>query len=311
MPFEAVEKTSEALASAYETFVHPFIAPVVTPAAAGVIRTFNSQRVQRWALSDLNPFLSPLKSMADMAKANRAPRDNDGPMATMERWTAAITTASWDLYRDMRDATVENTFFRTYGAMRIGMAPAEKEIAAEEPVDVRNTSQVKEALSHIEEGDRTKAMVRAALLLVKAGTGRRRLSAMKRVRELVGQEVGLLDMPTDIARGIIREQSYIVDFEPKKALAALPKLLRTSDDRRRVIDLIGRLESRMEANTKQAALLGDIRHLLAKRSTEGKGKAEPITVALTEDPAHVRPQAAARHRSTRHAREYRRTRASS
>ena len=103
----------------------------------------------------------------------------------------------------------------------------------QEPVDVRDTPLVKEALSHIEEGDRTKAIVRTALLLMKAGTGRRRLSAMKRARELVGKDVGLLDMPAEAARGIIREQSYIVDYEPEKALAALPKLLRTADDRRR------------------------------------------------------------------------------
>jgi hypothetical protein len=153
-------------------------------------------------------------------------------------------------------------------------------------------------------------MVRTALLLVKAGTGRRRLSAMKRVRELVGQEIGLLDMPTDIARGIIREQSFIVDFEPERALAALPKLLRTSDDRRRVIDLLDQVEGRIEANAKQVALLGDIRGLLAKQSTGGK-KAEPITVTLPKDRPGIRQEAAARHGSTRHARHYRRTRASS
>ena len=59
---------------------------------------------------------------------------------------------------------------------------------------------------------------------MKAGTGRRRLSAMKRARELVGKDVGLVDMPPEAAREIIREQSYIVDFEPEKALVALPKL---------------------------------------------------------------------------------------
>ena len=79
------------------------------------------QRAQRWAVSDLNPFLWPLKGMADLVRANRAPRDNEGPMAAMEHWTAAMTSASLDLYRDLRDAAVENTFFRTYGPASIGM----------------------------------------------------------------------------------------------------------------------------------------------------------------------------------------------
>ncbi|RDI58031.1 DUF3141 domain-containing protein [Microvirga subterranea] len=318
MPFEAVEKTSEALASAYETFVHPFVAPMVTPAAAGLVRAFNPQRVQRWAVSDLNPFLWPLKGMADMAKANRAPRNDDGPMVAMERWAAAMTSASWDLYRDLRDAAVENTFFRTYGPAGIGLAAQGGEAVAEEPADVRNALLVKEALSHIEEGDRTKALVRAALLLMKAGTGRRRLSAMKRTRELVGQDIGLLDMPIEAAREIIREQSYIVDFEPVKALMALPKLLRTPEERRRLLDLLDHVEGRIEANEKQVTLLGEIRRLLAEEETGdktgGKAKAEPITVTLVERQADGRPVAAAKsakHGATRRSGDTRRTRASS
>ena len=131
---------------------------------------------------------------------------------------------------------------------------------------------VKEALPHIEDGDRTKAMVRTALLLMKAGTGRRRLSAMKRARELVGKDIGLLDMSAEAAREIIRTQSYIVDFEPVKALLALPKLLRTSDDRRRLLDLLDRVEGRIEANAKQITLLGEIRRLLSEDGTDGKAK---------------------------------------
>ena len=109
---------------------------------------------------------------------------------------------------------------------------------------------------------------------MKAGTGRRRLSAMKRTRELVGRDVGLLDMPTDASRDIIREQSYIVDFEPEKALASLPKLLSTSEDRRATLDLLDRIEGHIEANPKQTALLGEIRRLLAPNG--------PITVKSAE-----------------------------
>jgi hypothetical protein len=254
-------------------------------------------------VSDLNPFLWPLKGMADMARANRANRAGDGPMAMMERWTAAMTSASWDLYRDLRDATAENAFFRTYGPAGIGMAVEGRETVTEEPVDARSAPLVKEALAHIEEGDRTDAMVRAALLLMKAGTGRRRLSTMKRARELVGQDIGLLDMPAEAAREIIREQSYIVDFEPVKALKALPKLLRISADRRRLLDMLDHVEGRIEANDKQIRLLGEIRRLLSEEEEGDKAKSAPITVTLVEGPE-------AKQGSTSHARDHRRTRAS-
>jgi hypothetical protein len=283
MPFKAVEATSETLASAYETFVHPVISGMVTPTGAAMRRAMHPQRAQRWSVSDLNPFLWPLKGIADMARANRTPRNNDGRMAMMEQWTAAMTSASLDLYRALRDAAVENAFFRAYGPAGIGMATEDTDVAAEEPIDARDTPRVKEALSHIEDGDQTKAIVRAALLLMKAGTGRRRLSAMKRARELVGKDIGLLDMSAEAAREIIREQSYIVDFEPVKALMALPKLLRTSADRRRLLDLLDRLEGQIEANDKQVTLLGEIRRLLSDDETGGEGKTEHITVTLPEN----------------------------
>jgi pimeloyl-ACP methyl ester carboxylesterase len=297
IPFRTVEATSEALASAYETFVHPVVSAMVTPAGAAVRRATHPQRAQRWAVSDLNPFLWPLKGLADLARAHRAPRDSAGPMAAMERCAATITSATWDLYRDLRDASVENTFFRTYSAAGLA-APAEAEDASpEKPVDFRGAGPVKEALSHIEEGTRTAAIVRTALLLMKAGTGRRRLSAMKRTRELVGKDVGLIDMPAEAAREIIREQSYIVDFEPERALAALPKLLSTPEDRRITLDLLARLEGKIEANPKQTALLGDIRRLLTPD--------RPITAKVAAE------QSAAAYEAARRARDIRRTRPSS
>ena len=102
--------------------MHPFVPIDGHPGGRKGRRPLHPQRAQRWAVSDLNPFLWPLKGMADMVRANRAPRDNDGPTVAMERWMAAITSASWDLYRDLRDASVENTFFRIYGPASIGMA---------------------------------------------------------------------------------------------------------------------------------------------------------------------------------------------
>ena len=218
------------------------------------------QRAQRWAVSDLNPFLWPLKGMADMVQGEpRAARQrgSDGRDGALDGRHDLRLVGS--LSRPARCGGGEHLLPHLWpGQHRHGRRRAE-EAAAAEPVDVRDTPLVKEALSHIEEGDRTKAIVRAALLLMKAGTGRRRLSAMKRARELVGKDIGLLDMPAEAAREIIREQSYIVDFEPVKALTALPKLLRTPEDRRRLLDLLDRMEGRIEANAKQITLLGEIR----------------------------------------------------
>jgi hypothetical protein len=195
-------------------------------------------------------------------------------MAMLETWMAALTSASWDYYRDLRDASVENAFFRTYSPASIGMAAAETDPASEALIDVRNATLVKEALSHIEDGDRTKAFVRAALLLMRAGTGQRRLSVMKRARDLVGKDVGLLELPAEAAREIIREQFYIVDLEPVKALEALPQLLRTPEERHELLALLDRLQGPIKANARQVAVLERIRRVLAGAD----GGVTPITL---------------------------------
>jgi hypothetical protein len=295
VPFEAVEAVSDSLVSLYETFIHPVLAPAITPAAAKVSRTFNPQRAQRWAVSDLNPFLWPLKGMADLMTANRAPRDHEGPGAMTERWAAAVISASLDLYRDLRDATVETAFFRTYGTASLAMTGEEK--PAEQIGAAKGSALVKEALSRIEEGDRTRAIARTALLLMKAGTGRRRLSAMKRVRELVGKDAGLLDLPADLAREIIREQSYIVELAPEQALAALPKLVTTRDDRRFTLGLLDRLEGEIEANPQQRALLGEIRRLLGQ-----DGESTARSIKRRADPPAVLVEVARRTRNIRNTR---------
>lgn len=279
-PFEVVANVSDALARYYEGFVHPAVEAMVNPAAAKALRSLHPQRVQRWAISDLNPSCAGLAELAAMTRANRAKRNDQSVPAALERCAAAMISGSLDLYRDLRDAAVENVFYRTYSAPAfVREKRAELVRAPEEKIDVRSSGLVAEALSHIDEGGRTEAAVRLGLLLMKAGTKRRRLSAMKRTRELVGDEVGLVDMPSELAQGVIRQQSYIVDYEPEKALAALPRLLPNVDDREFLLELIDKLQDKFEANDKQAELIGRIRNLLSK------GKLIEIPSALESAPA--------------------------
>lgn len=283
IPFEAVADLSDRNLSLYETIVHPMLRGLVSPDAATLARTFHPLRVQRWAISDLNPWLAPLQGLAEFAKASRVARNAGSPSLATERLLASNIVASWDLYRQLRDAMVENLFFNVYGTLSAG-APREQE-RAPAPRRAERPQAIREALAHIEEGGFTDAAVRAALLAARRGHRQRRLSTLKRVRDLVGKEVGLLDLPADEARAIIQRQSYIVDHEPERAMATLPELLDGPEERRRVLDLIERLASNLEINPQQVALLPEFRRLLA-----------PETVVVT------RPVTAMPRRQSREAR---------
>src|SRR6185436_14857802 len=89
------------------------------------------------------------------------------------------------------------------------------------------------------------------------------LSAMKNLRDLVGPDVGLLDLPADDARGLVQEQSYIVDYEPERALQTLPTLLRSAEEGQRLLDLLDQLAGNVELNPEQRALLPQFRRVLS------------------------------------------------
>jgi hypothetical protein len=246
----------------YEAFVHPVLGAVIPSELAKLTRSFHPLRVQRWAISDLNPWLAPLKGLADLTTANRTPRDEAGPSAATERWFATTLTASWDLYRQMRDAAVENMFFNTYGGLGL-IAPAQSEDTAPVVSVDRHTPAISGPLARIEEGGFTAAAVRTGLLVARLGNRQRQLSTMKNIRELVGSDVGLLDLPVDDARALVQEQSYIVDYEPERALETLPKLLRSAEERQRLLDLLDQLARNVELNPEQRAFLPQFRRVLS------------------------------------------------
>lgn len=265
IPFEVVARLSERNVAAYEQTVRPVLSALVTPELGKLERAFHPLRFARWGLSDLNPLLAALAPFARLASAQRTPRNEAGLPVALEKWAAAGITANWDLYRRLRDATVETEFFRSYGTLAMldpsltGGAKAGEEAvpAAPEPAAVQD------ALSRITEGGFTDAAVRTALFAQRLGGQQSRLSTLKQIRELVGQDVGLLDLPVDDARALILRQSIIVDHAPEQALATLPALLPNPDDRARLIGLVDRLAQNIRLKPEQSAFLPELKRILA------------------------------------------------
>ncbi len=114
-PFEAVAAMSEFNQRAYELFAQPFVQAMSNEVTAKVSRQFHPLRFQRWAFSDLNPWLAWLGPAAQAVKAQRKAADPDNPGGRLEKMVSEAVSASLDYYREVRDATSEATFFQTYG----------------------------------------------------------------------------------------------------------------------------------------------------------------------------------------------------
>jgi hypothetical protein len=277
-PFEAVAQISEFNQRAYELFARPLVQSMSNDATARTLRTFHPLRFQRWAFSDLNPWLAWLPSAANAVKTNRQPVKPDNPWCAAEAAGSQIISASLDYYRAMRDAGMEAAFFSIYANL-FSLYLADHKAPTDKPMQTgaqpRDLPFVKDALASIGEGGYTEAIARAAALLARKGEPLP-LSRLVTRKELAEAYADYLpEVPPEQWRRIRGEQEIIVSFEPEQALATLPLLIADKNDRARFVTLLDALmtDQRVQSTSPtqaQRAMLDRIRKLLAAKPARGR-----------------------------------------
>ena len=274
-PFEAVATISEFNQRAYELFMQPLIQSGSNEFTAKLRRQFHPLRFQRWALSDLNPWLGWLGPAAEIVRMQRKSVDKSNAILNIEKAASASISASLEYYRGVRDAASEAAFFQTYGnvfSLYVADRREAEEAAAEGVVEARELPFVQEALASIGEGGYPEALARVACLLARKGEPLL-LSRLQMKQELISEYRDLLPaMAPDQWRRIRGEQEIIVRYEPEHALATLPELLSDPRDREKLVTLVQRLlaDSRVQGakpSTEQLAMVDDIGHALEVGAT--------------------------------------------
>jgi len=243
--FEAVSAIANFNQQAYDLFVSPLVRAFSNESIAEAMRPFHPMRMQRWAISDLNPALWWLKPAAEMVKNARQPVADSHPARRAGELVSEEVSASLDLYRDLRDATSEAMFFAVYGNIfsfhMADQREAEEQAAAIE--DPRDLPWVREALLSIDKGGYHAAIARTAVLVKREGVPIP-LSRIELKDSFVERNADLLpDMPWNEWRLIRGRQDLIVQFEPERALEAMSTLLSDEGDRTRYLTLLERLSS--------------------------------------------------------------------
>jgi pimeloyl-ACP methyl ester carboxylesterase len=287
-PFEAVAAISEFNQRAYELFLQPLIQATSNDFTAKLRRQFHPLRFQRWALSDLNPWLAWLGPSAELVKTKRMGIDEENAGLKLEKVASAAISASLEYYRAVRDAASEAAFFQTYGnvfSLFIADKRAAEEKAGAQVVEARELPFVQEALASIAEGGYAEALARVACLLARKGEPLL-LSRLQMKQELMADYRELLPaMPPDQWRRIRGEQEIIVRYEPEQAVATLPKLLADRRDREKLVTLVQRLLAdervqRAKPSNEQLAMVEHIGEALAvnasapRAATAGKANAK-------------------------------------
>jgi pimeloyl-ACP methyl ester carboxylesterase len=267
--FEAVATVSDFNQRAYELFMRPFVEAMASDLGGRLGRELHPLRVQRWALSSLNPWLGWLAPAAEAVRQSRQSLDADHPARRVERAGSEWLSASLDYYREVRDAVTEAAFFLTYGNI-FGFYLADRPGRREHlrpPADPRELPFVKKALDALDEGGYAEAVARVAVLLKRQGEPLP-LARVELRKQLVEEFAELLPALSREEWGPIRGmQEIVVRYEPEQALATLPRLVARRKDRGRLLALLEVVASdeRVRAgpvSPEQVAMLGRIREVL-------------------------------------------------
>ncbi|MDH4180994.1 MAG: DUF3141 domain-containing protein [Betaproteobacteria bacterium] len=279
--------------------MQPFVQATSNEFSAKLRRQFHPLRAQRWALSDLNPWMSWVGPAAEMVRSQRRSVGRDNAVQKLEKVGAAAISASLEYYRAMRDAMSEAMFFQTYGNV-FSLYIADK--AAEEAKGVqigegRELPFVKEALASMSKGGYAEAVARVACLL--AHKGEPLMLSKLQLRQQLNKDYGHL-LPAGTPeewRRIRGEQEIVVRYEPERAMATLPDLLRAPGDRERLAALARALlgDERVERSEEQLAIVERIGTTLRGRRGNGaatakKGRGRAAAPAARKAAAKRRPR---------------------
>ncbi len=269
-PFEALAAVSEFNQRAYELFLQPLVQAGANEYTAKLGRTLHPLRMQRWAFSDMNPWLQWIGPAANMVRAQRAAASTDNVYTRLETAASAAISASLDHYRAVRDAASEAAFILAYGNVFSLYLADRRGTVPRAAVEARELPFVQDALAAIRSGGYAEALARVASLLARQGEPLL-LARLAAKRQLLDDYRELLpDLPPDQWRRIRGEQDIIVRYEPDEALATLPELLRDADDRTRFATLVRRLvtDQRMrqaQPTRDQLAMVEEIERTLVPR----------------------------------------------
>ncbi len=239
--FSTVAKVSQANATAYKTFVRPWVRLFASQAQGDFLGKLHPLRMQREGLSDRHPLAPLIRAQANWVREHRAPVAQDHPLKTVERNLDGAITSLLDQFRDQRDQATIAWARSLYGEKALGawFAPntPDAEVArqrAEQDIETARAA----VLPHLDEGGFAEAVCRIVLAgMVSVGAFERRSFRLaKLLARMPSGTLGAGETTLNWA-GLLKEQARITAVAPVEALNALHAMLPTAELRERALAL--------------------------------------------------------------------------
>jgi pimeloyl-ACP methyl ester carboxylesterase len=246
--FQVVRRVAEINQSLYDTFVSPWVKAMSNETIARWLRMINPDRMQRYLLSDLNPAMWTVKSLAQMVRAQRMGVAADNPYVRIEQQMSDRIERSLDAYRDNRDAWQESVFKALYEspwvAAAVGLAgdadPRRSSKAAAAVREEFARLKINEIVSDIERGTPFDAWVRLLLWQGKEedAIDERPFNLIRRLgrEQPPGEGRTLVEL-----KEAIKRQMFVLLLDEERAIAALPTLMPDLKQRDKALALARRV----------------------------------------------------------------------
>jgi len=270
--FEVVDRVSQVNQHLYDTFASPVVKAMSNETAAHALRIMNPARMERWAFSNLNPWMYGVQALAAKVREERKPAAPDNPFTRAEHEMSGRIEKALDDVRDSRDATAERMFKTIYEspwlAAAVGLDSAtlgRRQVPKPETWEQEELRRLKRQAvdSQFEQGSLLDGWARMLLYARKEDK-----IVDERPYNLVRELIGALAperRPTPAAlKAAIKRQAFILALDEPRAVAGLPALVPQMQQRRDAMQALRQITSvRGKASAYQEERLGQLSTLFS------------------------------------------------
>jgi pimeloyl-ACP methyl ester carboxylesterase len=311
--FEVVRRVARINQGYYDNFVSPWVRAFSTKESGTHSRNLTPARLERRLFSDLNPMMWPVKTAAKAARALRKPVGENNPFAAAERGASQIIEHSLESFTRLRDQFAESLFEGIYQSpfmrLSVGINPKRRRGVTRDTWEHRELKRLKrkDIERQIDSGTPLDGWGRI-LIFVCWHEDVADERDFRMLQEIVGEMPPERRPTLAVIKQTAKRQAFALQFDSVRAIAALPHLLPSKEDRvkaylgtKRVAEARGLLtERQVERLSVVADALGLDEAELARKADRMSGRranaAKAATVKQTSGKSR-KPRSAAQTKS--------------
>ena len=239
--FAAVARLSEVNLSIYRTFMQPFVRAFANQPMADLTLALNPLRLSYTIFGDKNPWMKGMQPLAAAVSAARRPVAADNPLLALQAKVSEQITSGLESYRVARDKLEEQIFFGFYGSPFVQallginadsiVRPA-PETSPETLVARQDQTDAYEAM--LKTGGFDEALTRTVLYVLAAN----RMLDQRCALALNVARQSLMHLSLAEFKILVRNQFFVLQLEPERAIEVLPFLVSDADARKTLLDQV-------------------------------------------------------------------------